>query len=282
MSIIIIKCLLIFFTGSVLFNCYLNDPENTANMFVTINKQVYMKTGDLARYNTRGELVYFGRIDYQIKVHGQRVEPAEIENTIINCSPSKISNCLVTKAPQTDNLLVAYVISNDLELDTKEIRDYCNKHLRPYMVPCYIIVLDKFPVNANGKIDRNQLPLSSLRCDASTNCVQIEDQQMSKLEKKVYSLWCSTLQLDVIPRHMNYFALGGSSLSLIELYKHYQLYLAPDKQFNVLDFFTNPTIAKHVQLLINGETKTDIVWTPLHLVQGMFSQKQHSNLTVII
>jgi hypothetical protein len=282
MSIIIIKCLLIFFTGTVLFNCYLNDPENTANMFVTINKQLYFKTGDLARYNTRGELVYSGRIDFQIKVHGQRVETGEIENTIINWSPSKISNCLVTKAPQTDDLLVAYVISNDLELDTKEIRDYCNKYLRQYMIPCHIIVLDKFPVNANGKIDRNHLPLSSLRFDAQTNCVQIEDQPMSELEEKVYSLWCSALQLDIIPHRMNYFALGGSSLSLIELFKHYQFYLAPDKQLNVLDFFINPTIARHVQLLINSETKTDIIWTPLHLVQGTFSQKQYSNLTAII
>ncbi|CAF1335283.1 unnamed protein product, partial [Rotaria sordida] len=72
----------IHIAGSTLFNCYLDEPERTTNRFVTIQNQVYLKTGDLARYNTKEELIYVGRIDFQMKVHGQRVEPAEIENTI--------------------------------------------------------------------------------------------------------------------------------------------------------------------------------------------------------
>ena len=66
----------------------------------------------------------------------------------MNWSPSKISNCLVTKVPQTDDLLVAYIISDDSELDIEGIRDYCSKHLRQYMVPSYIVVLDKFSLIA--------------------------------------------------------------------------------------------------------------------------------------
>lgn len=259
------------FTGSALFHCYLNDSERTANMFLTIDNQVYMKTGDLARYNERGELVHAGRIDFQVKVDGQRVETAEIENTIINWSPSKISNCLVTKTPQNNDLLVAYVISNYLELDTKEIRDYCNKHLRQYMVPSYFVVLDKFPLNANGKIDRKQLPPPSLHYAAPTDFVRVEDHPMSELGEKVHSLWCSTLRLDAVPRHVNCFALGGSSLSLMQLFNYYQFHLSPDKQLNVLDFFINPTIAEHVRHLINSKPKAHIVWSPLHIMQGMFS-----------
>ncbi|CAF3911367.1 unnamed protein product, partial [Adineta steineri] len=72
--------------GLALFDRYFNDPERTNNMFVTVDKEVYMKTGDLARYNERGELVHAGRIDFQVKVHGQRVETTEIENTIITWS----------------------------------------------------------------------------------------------------------------------------------------------------------------------------------------------------
>jgi hypothetical protein len=235
-------------------------------MFVTIDHQVYIKTGDLARYNSRGELVHVGRIDFQIKINGQRVETTEIENTIMNWSPDKISNCLVTKTLQNDDLLIAYVISNDLELGTEEIRDYCSVHLRQYMVPSYLIILDKFPLNANGKIDRKQLPLPSIL----NNYLPIEDRQMSELEEEVHRLWCSTLRLDAVPHHMNCFALGGSSLSLMQLFNFYQFHLAPDKQLNVVEFFINPTIAEHIRLLINSKTKTHIVWTPLHLVEGMF------------
>jgi hypothetical protein len=239
-------------------------------MFVTIDNQIYMKTGDLARYNERGELVHAGRIDFQVKVNGQRVETIEIENTIINWSPSKVSNCLVTKTRQNDDMLVAYIISNDLDLDIEEIRDYCNKYLRQYMVPSYFIVLEKFPLNANGKIDRKQLPLPSINSNTLNNFGRIEDELMTELEGKVHSLWCSVLRHDAIPCSMNCFALGGSSLSLMQLFNYYQFHLAPDKQLNVLDFFINPTITKHVQLLINGKTKTNIVWSPLYLVQGRF------------
>jgi acyl-CoA synthetase (AMP-forming)/AMP-acid ligase II len=140
-------------------------------MFVTIDNQVYVKTGDLARYNARGELVYVGRAEFEIKLCGQRVETSITENAIMNWSPSKISNCLVTKIPKSSDLLVAYIVSNDSKLNTEEIRDYCDKLLPQYMVPSYFVVLDKFPLNFNGNIDRKQLPLPSLLKDASTNCV---------------------------------------------------------------------------------------------------------------
>lgn len=258
-------------TGSVLFNGYLDDPERTATTLINIDNIVYLQTGDLARYNARGELVHVGRVDFQIKIHGQRVEAAEIENTIINFSPSKVVNCLVTKSSQNDDMLIAYVMSNDLDLDTGKLRDHCNKYLRQYMVPSYFVVLDKFPLNANGKVDRKQLPLPSMRSDTRTSFVSMEDQPMLDLEEKVHSLWCSTLRLDMVSRHSNCFALGGSSLLLMQLFNYYQFHLAPDKQLDVLDFFINPTIAEHVQLLTNSKFKTQTVWKPLHLLHGMSS-----------
>jgi len=72
-----------FFTGPTLFNCYLNDPKRTIEIFFTIENQVYMKTGDLARYNARGEVVHVGRMDFQIKIRDQLLETSKIESTII-------------------------------------------------------------------------------------------------------------------------------------------------------------------------------------------------------
>ncbi|CAF3340149.1 unnamed protein product [Rotaria sp. Silwood2] len=234
-----------------------------------------MKTGDLARYNSDGELVHAGRVDFQIKIRGQRVETAEIENTIMRWSPGKISNCLVMKLPQSDDLLVAYIVSNDLKLNTEDIRDYCNKHLRQYMIPSYFIIMDKFLVNSNGKVDRKQFPLPSLQYNALTNSSRSEDRSMSELEEKVHRLWCSTLRLDAISRDKNCFALGGSSLSLMQFFNYYQFYLAPDKQLNVLDFFANPTITEHVQLLLNSKTKATIIWiTRLRIGVTSFSQQR--------
>jgi hypothetical protein len=234
-----------------------------------IDDQIYIKTGDLARYNERGELVHVGRIDFQIKIRGQRVETAEIENTIIKFSPNKIFNCLVTKISQNDDYLIAYIISNDSDLDTELIRDYCNKHLCQYMVPFHITILDKFPLNANGKIDRKELPLPALL--SKTSFTVDDNESMSTIEEKVHSLWCSILRLDSIPHDMNCFALGGSSLSLMQLFNYYQFHFTSDKQLKILDLFLNPTITGHVQLLLNSKIKTKTIWNPFHLTQGLFT-----------
>lgn len=257
--------------GPTLFNGYLNNEEQTVKVFANINGQIYLKTGDLARYNARGELVHVGRIDFQIKIRGQRVETTEIENTIINFSPDKISNCLVIKAPQNDDSLVAYIISSDPHHDIRQIRAYCERYLRQYMVPSYFVVLDKLPVNATGKIDRKQLPAPVLYFHTPSDFTETNDQPTSELEAQVHQLWCFEFRLRSIPRHMNCFALGGSSLLLMQLFNKYQAQLTPDKQLNVLDFFINSTIANHTQLLIKSKPTTTILWHPLHLLQGTSS-----------
>jgi microcystin synthetase protein McyB len=261
-----------FLTGSTLFNCYLNDLERTTNTFVTIHGRVYIKTGDLARYNSQCELVHVERVDFQIKVRGQRVETAEIENTIINWSPSKISNCLVTKLPLNDDLLVAYIISNDLELDIEKIRDYCCRQLCQYMVPSYFVVLDRLPINANGKIDRKRLPLPNL--SSSTLSSQSESNAPhNQLEDRVHDIWCQVLRCDeqLISTTKSFFSIGGHSLLFIELYHRYQILFDFDTQtLSVASFLQEPTIVQHAKLLekITTNDMKLTQWHTLHLIQG--------------
>jgi hypothetical protein len=254
-----------FFSGSSLFNCYFNDVERTANMFVTIDNQVYMKTSDLARYNAQGELIYVGRIEFQFKVNGQRVETAEIENTIMNWSPTKISNCLVTKVSQNDDLLVAYVISDDLELDTKEIRDYCNQHLLQYMIPSYFVVLDKLPFNANGKVDRKQLPPPLLYYDVPNNfahppdvtCLSVvsnaDKLPQTKMEQRIYKIWCQVLShIDSIPSiSTSFFSLEDDPRSFIRLFHLYSTNFKHN--LPIAAFIEQPTITEHARLLLEND-----------------------------
>jgi hypothetical protein len=241
-------------TGAGLFQCYYNNIELTNRTRVTINDEQFFKTGDLAHYNSRGELVHDGRVDFQIKIHGQRVEAVEIEGTIIAWSPSEISNCLVVKYTQEEDFLVAYIISNNSKLDTDAIRDYCKERLRQYMIPSHLIVLNKFPLNANGKIDRKQLPPPPRNIPAEF--VKADEGPLSEFENQVHRLWCSMFQLDFVPRHANCFLLGGSSITMMRLVNYYQVHLVPDKKLDEHDFFENPTIADHVRHLTNSCTKT--------------------------
>ena len=258
--------------GSTLFNSYLNDPKTTVKTFVTIDNQIYAKTGDLARYNARGELVYAGRVDFQIKIRGQRVEAAEIENTIMNSYPGKISNCLVMKADQNDDLLVAYVGSTEPELDIEEMREYCKKHLHQYMVPSFFMMLEKLPLNANGKIDRKQLPQPNL---SSFTLLSASDDHTSHshIEQSVQNIWRQVLRCGEqrISITTNFFSIGGHSLLLIELYHRYQAIFAFDAaQVSIAQFLQRPTIEQHAKLLqrtvANQIQSTQ--WYTLNIVQG--------------
>ncbi|CAF4030005.1 unnamed protein product, partial [Adineta steineri] len=263
--------------GPTLFNSYLNNPELTASRFTTINNQVYIKTGDLARYNAQGKLFYVGRVDFQIKMRGQRVETTEIENTITNSYPGKISDCVVTKLAQNDDLLVAYVVSKESELDTEQIRKYCNKHLQQYMVPSIFVFLKQLPLNANGKIDRQRLPVPDISV-LSTNAI---DRQYLKpkdeLETLVHSIWCKILGCNQISTLTNFFSIGGHSLLFIQIYQYYQtLFNFDSETINTRSFFEHNTIAEHAKLLENIkmhniQTKQ---WQTLHINQCIASYAQ--------
>lgn len=162
-------------TGTGLFKCYYNNPELTSKTRVIIDNKEFFKTGDLARYNAKSELEHIGRTDFQIKVDDQLIETAEIERTIIGCCPREISSCLVFKLSQEEDLLVAYAISDNSQFDTELIRNYCKDHLRANMVPCYFVVLDKFPLNENGQVDRKQLPLPSLSTNISSPPIKADE-----------------------------------------------------------------------------------------------------------
>ncbi|CAF1112710.1 unnamed protein product [Adineta steineri] len=247
----------IYLRGAGLFQRYYNDPELTKKTRVTINNEHFFKTGDLARYNTRGELVHVGRVDFQIKIRGQRVEASEVESVIMAWSPNVITNCLVVKLTQEEDLIVAYMVSNNLKLDIESLRDYCKERLRQYMIPSHFIVLDKFPLNVNGKIDRKQLP--SPPSNVPSEFVKADEGLMSELEDQVHRFWCSKFELDSIPRDADCFALGGSSLTMMLIFNYYQANLVPEKQLDDLEFFTHPTIADHVRLLTYIKTKTSSI-----------------------
>ncbi|CAF2814418.1 unnamed protein product [Rotaria sp. Silwood2] len=173
----------IYLAGAGLFQCYYNNPELTSRTRIIINNEEFFKTGDLARYNAKSEFVHVGRIDSQIKIDDQRIETAEVEKTIIACCLNEISNCLVTKLSQDEDLLVAYIIGDKSQLDTELIRNYCKDHLCKHMVPSYFVVLDKFPLNANGKVDRKQLPLPSLSTNVPMKFVKADELLSSVVSK---------------------------------------------------------------------------------------------------
>ena len=140
--------------GSIMSMGYYNNKEKTDSTFVqnplnnSFNELIY-RTGDIVKYNDRGELIYLSRKDFQIKHMGYRIELGEIETNINAMDGITLCACIY----ENDNI-VLYYEGKSKELD---VVAFANEKLVNYMRPNKIIKLSKMPYNSNGKIDRVKL-----------------------------------------------------------------------------------------------------------------------------
>lgn len=142
--------------GSFLALGYYNNPEKTQEVFVQnpLNQaypEIIYRTGDLVKYNERGELIYITRKDFQIKHMGYRIELGEIEAAVY--ALSKIQSCAVIYDEKEDKIILIYTG----KITDQEIMEGISHKLPQYMYPNKMIQLKVMPLNQNGKIDRKWL-----------------------------------------------------------------------------------------------------------------------------
>ncbi|CAF1508774.1 unnamed protein product, partial [Adineta steineri] len=207
----------LFLGGTGVFAGYLRRDDLSAKALVEINGELFYRTGDLVTLDNYGLLRFQGRKDHQIKLRGQRIELGEIERCLLNIT--SISACVVMK--WNDDYLVAYVQSSDT--NKQELHEHCQSHLPPHMIPSIFIILEKLPLNQNGKVDRKQLPSP----DFSLSTLLLSDKSdtpLNQFEERIHTIWCQVLHCDEnhISRTTTFFSVGGHSLLFIELYHHYQ------------------------------------------------------------
>ena len=256
----------LFIGGVGVFVGYLGCDDLTAKALIEIDGGLFYRTGDLVRMDNNGLLYYQGRKDHQIKLRGQRIELGEIERCLLNIT--SISACVVMK--WNDDYLVAYVQSSDI--NEQELCEHCQSHLPLHMIPSFFIILDKLPLNPNGKIDRKQLPSP----DFSLSPLMSSDKSVTPLnqfEERIHTIWCQVLHCNEnhISRTTNFFSVGGHSLLFIELYHHYQSVFNFDTHtLSIAPFLQQPTIFQHSQLLqtviMNNIRATQ--WHTLHINEG--------------
>ncbi|MEU7141353.1 non-ribosomal peptide synthetase [Nocardia sp. NPDC046473] len=137
---------------------YLGDAEQTERKFVRHDGQRLLRTGDLAKLTTDGEIVLAGRTDQMVKVRGFRVEPRHVELTA-EAFPG-VQQAVAQAVPSSgaaDQLALWCVPTTGHEIAEPELMDHLRHQLPDYMVPSTVLVVDAFPRNTNGKIDRKEL-----------------------------------------------------------------------------------------------------------------------------
>ncbi|MBB3264822.1 amino acid adenylation domain-containing protein/thioester reductase-like protein [Azospirillum sp. OGB3] len=195
---------------------YLNNADLTARAFVETAEGRFYRTGDLGRWTADGQLVLCGRIDHQVKLHGQRVELAEIEQDLLAHPSAAQAIVLVDAAAEGTKALRAFVRAKDGAAlpDEGGWRAFLADRLPTFMVPASVTAVESVPLTPAGKIDRGAL----LRLAHSDGHAATVERQAPRdgLEHRVAALW-SDLLGEKVARNDNFFALGGNSLLAVTI-----------------------------------------------------------------
>ncbi len=206
----------LYIGGIGLAEGYLGNQELTAGRFVSnpFGEGRMYRTGDLARYRPDGDIEFLGRADQQLKIRGFRIEPGEIEAALAR-HPGVAQAAVIGREDRPgDKRLVGYVVGADGEgAEPAVLSSYLGRLFPEYMVPTAIVVLEALPLTPNGKLDRKALPAPELRASATAGRRAPGTVQ----EKILSSLFTEILGVQRIGLEDNFFALGGDSISSIQL-----------------------------------------------------------------
>ena len=231
----------LWLAGDGLARGYLGKPALTADRFrpdpfAEGGRRMY-RTGDLARRRHDGTLECLGRVDFQVKVRGFRIELPEIEAKLLEHPGVGEVAILARSDAHGDKYLAAYWVAKDETAAADALREHLAARLPGYMVPAAYVRLDALPSTANGKLDRNALPSP----DASAYATAPFEAPRGDVETALAEIWTGVLSHARIGRDDNFFALGGHSLLATQVVSRIRDRLHATVSLRA--FFEAPTVA---------------------------------------
>lgn len=203
------------------------------------------KTGDRARWRGDGTLEHLGRLDFQIKLRGFRIEPGEIETAIAQHPAVREAAVIAREDPPGEKRLVAYVAAANPPADLAgQLRTRVRAVLPEYMVPAQFAVLQALPRTPNGKLDRQALP-APVAGDGAPGRLVVAPRTAA--ETMVTGVFCDVLGRSDFGTLDNFFDLGGHSLMAARLM--YKLRTASGLDLPLRMLFEHPTPARLAESL---------------------------------
>ncbi|MCF0146029.1 MAG: non-ribosomal peptide synthetase, partial [Eubacterium sp.] len=191
---------------------YNNLKEQSEKTFEKLSDgRIRIYTGDMGKKLPDGNILYLNRQDWMLKIHGQRVEPGEIE-AVMN-EAAGVTGAVVKAFDQEDGTMLLCGFYTGTPAGGKEaIRMHLEEKLPGYMIPGTLVHLEAFPLNANGKVDR----LSIRKPDMSSLMTEYEAPE-GEVEEAVCAGIAKILHYERVGRNDNFFELGGNSLNAVAL-----------------------------------------------------------------
>ncbi|MGG0816209.1 amino acid adenylation domain-containing protein, partial [Paenibacillus alvei] len=263
--------------GVGLFRGYLNNEELTREKLIgnpyAPGEKMY-RTGDLARWLPDGNLEFLGRIDQQVSIRGFRIELEEIEAKLL-MNPAVQDAVVADKEDKAGaKYLCAYVVASET-LEAEKIKAQLLEELPEYMVPAYVIQLERIPVTPNGKVDRRALPEPDRTTRHAAGC----EGPRNEAEASMVLVWKQVLGISDIGMNDNFFQLGGDSIKAIQLSSHLK---KSDIHVEIKDIFNKPTIRQLSVSLYNRSAKSAYQGVvegeaPLGPIQHWFFENQFTD-----
>ncbi|MCP4155930.1 MAG: amino acid adenylation domain-containing protein, partial [bacterium] len=226
--------------GTGLGRGYLNNPELTAEKFIKAGRQYavgsrqeenkekiktqkeipfypnnqypitnnyFYRTGDLACWQSDGNIAFLGRLDHQVKIRGFRIEPGEIESRMLKHPDISEAVAVVLGESKDDRYLCTYIVSQE-EIPLQKLREYLSRDLPDYMLPSNVVRLEKIPLTPSGKVHRKGLP------EPGKSTQDTYRPPRDGMERKLVEMWAGSLGLEKerIGIDDNFFQMGGHSL----------------------------------------------------------------------
>jgi amino acid adenylation domain-containing protein len=209
---------------------YLNEPELTEKAFITnpFGSGKLYRTGDKARWLANGQIEVEGRVDMQVKINGQKVEPAEVDRILLPLDGVKGAVTFAVKMEDRQVLAAGLVLEDTASFrDTvKTAREHLRAELPVFMTPSLWIPLESIPRNGNGKLNYHWLRsrAKELGFTGFANLMESSDSDSGKevvdgVEAKIASVWASTLKIDtsIIRRSHTFADIGGTSIEALRV-----------------------------------------------------------------
>lgn len=236
---------------------YLNRPEKTQEVFVAnpfsheVGYERMYKTGDVVRLLPDGNYDFIGRRDGQVKVRGFRIELTEVECVIRDYEGIKNATVQAYDSPTGGKFVAAFIVA-DNQIDIEDLKSFIGTKKPPYMIPAVIMQIDQIPLNVNGKVDKRKLPKPELQS------TKVGEEPKTEMEAKLCSIYQSVLGIDKVYADDDFFAIGGTSISAVQL-----IVKCNNAQIDIVykNLFENSTPQKLAAFVSKG-SKSDDIFAP--------------------
>ena len=201
---------------------------------------------------------FLGRADDQVKVRGYRIELGEVEAVLAAHGNVKQAVVLAREDSATgEKRLAGYVVLRQPAATVEELRQHLRQHLPEYMLPAALVRLNKLPLNANGKVDREALPApDAAGSGGDSNYVA----PRTAVEQEVARIWAEVLRRQMVGVEDNFFDLGGHSLLATQVISRLRRVLGVELALRAI--FETPTVEKLAARIEGERKKTEGIESP--------------------